>query len=74
MLEVKTGFILAMLSRPAFDPNLMSGRVSPAQLDAMSRDPFQPNIFRAVQQQYSPGSTFKIVTLLAGLRLSLIHI
>ena len=67
-MEVKTGFILAMMSRPAFDPNLMSGRVTPAQLEAMSRDPFQPNIFRAVQQQYSPGSTFKIVTMLAGMK------
>ena len=67
-MEVKTGFILAMFSRPAFDPNLMTGRVSPAQLDAMSKDPLQPMIFRPVQQQYPPGSTFKLVTLLAGLR------
>jgi penicillin-binding protein 2 len=57
-----------MLSRPAYDPNLLTGRVTPAQLEAMSKDPFQPLIFRATQQQYPPGSTFKPIAMLAGLR------
>ncbi|HEX4620901.1 MAG TPA: penicillin-binding transpeptidase domain-containing protein, partial [Myxococcaceae bacterium] len=67
-VDVHTGFIKAMMSRPAFDPNLMTGRVSRAQLEAMSKDPLQPMIFRAVQQQYAPGSTFKPIAMLAALR------
>jgi penicillin-binding protein 2 len=67
-VDVHTGFIKAMMSRPAFDPNLMTGRVSRAQLEAMSKDPLLPMIFRAVQQQYAPGSTFKPIAMLAALR------
>ncbi len=68
VLDPKTGFIRAMVSRPSFDPNEMTGRVSSTQLVQMSRDPLQPMVFRATAQHYSPGSTFKVVTLLAGLR------
>jgi penicillin-binding protein 2 len=68
MMETKTGFILAMVSRPSFDPNEMTGRVSSARLAALSRDPLQPMLFRAVAEHYHPGSTFKVVSLLAGLK------
>ena len=67
-LDVKTGFLLAMVSRPSFDPNLLSGRVSAAQLSAMLKDPLQPMVFRPTAQHYSPGSTFKPVTMLAALK------
>jgi len=67
-VEVKTGFILAIVSRPSFDPNLLTGRVSASQMAALSKDPLQPLIFRSVAQHYSPGSTFKPVTALAALR------
>jgi len=67
-IEAKTGFIKAIVSRPGFDPNLLTGRISPAQLAALSKDPLQPMIFRPTQQQYSPGSTFKMITALAALR------
>ena len=67
-VEVKTGFILAIVSRPSFDPNLLTGRVSASQMAALSKDPLQPLIFRPAAQHYSPGSTFKPVTALAALR------
>ena len=67
-VDVRTGFILAMVSRPGFDSNLLTGRVTPAQLAAMSKDPLQPMIFRPVQQHYSPGSTFKPITALAAMK------
>jgi penicillin-binding protein 2 len=67
-LEVKTGFVLAMASRPSFDPNLLTGRVSSSQMAALVKDPLQPLIFRPVAQQYSPGSTFKAITALAALK------
>jgi penicillin-binding protein 2 len=68
VMDVRTGFVLAVVSRPGFDPNLLTGRVSPAQMAEMARDPLQPMIFRPTQQHYSPGSTFKVVTALAALR------
>lgn len=68
VIDPRTGFIRAIVSKPAFDPNEMTGRVSPTRLAQISRDPLQPMLFRASQQHYSPGSTFKVVTLLAALR------
>lgn len=67
-IETKTGFIRAMVSRPAFDPNEMTGRVSPRRLAQLSSDPLQPMVFRAGAEHYHPGSTFKVVTLLAALQ------
>lgn len=66
-LEPKTGFVLVLLSRPEIDPNLLTGRVTRAQLAALAADPLQPEIFRPLQQQYHPGSTFKTVVALAAL-------
>ncbi len=67
-IETKTGFVRAMVSRPAFDPNEMTGRVSPRRLQQLNQDPLQPLIFRAGAEHYHPGSTFKVVTLLAALQ------
>lgn len=68
VLEAQTGFVLAVVSRPSFDPNEMTGRVSPLRLSQLSNDPLEPLNFRAAQEHYHPGSTFKVVTLLAGMR------
>jgi penicillin-binding protein 2 len=67
-METKTGFIRAIVSRPAFDPNEMTGRVSPKRVTQLSQDPLQPMVFRAGAEHYHPGSTFKVVTLLAALQ------
>ncbi len=67
-LDARTGFVRAMVSRPSYDPNEMTGRVSPQRLAQLNRDPLQPMVFRAGAQHYSPGSVFKVVTLLAALR------
>jgi penicillin-binding protein 2 len=68
VVDVKTGFILAMLSRPGFDPNLLTGRITGAQMAALSKDPLKPMMNRATAMHYSPGSAFKVVTMLAALR------
>ncbi len=68
VVDVKTGFIRAVLSRPGFDPNLLTGRISGRDLGLMAQDPFKPMMNRATQMHYSPGSTFKVVTALAVLR------
>jgi penicillin-binding protein 2 len=66
-IDPNTGFILAMVSRPELDPNLLTGRISRGELAALQADPLQPDLFRPGQQQYHPGSTFKPVTALAAL-------
>ncbi len=66
-MDAKTGFLLALVDRPAPDPNKMSGRITSAELAAIRSDPLQPDLFRAIQQHYHPGSTFKAVTAIAAL-------
>jgi penicillin-binding protein 2 len=67
-IDVNTGYIKALVSRPGFDPNLLTGRVTPAQMVEMMRDPLQPMINRVAAAHYSPGSTFKVVTQLAAFK------
>jgi penicillin-binding protein 2 len=66
-MDAKTGFLLALVDRPAPDPNKMAGRISGAELARIHDDPLQPELFRAIQQHYHPGSTFKAVTSIAAL-------
>jgi penicillin-binding protein 2 len=66
-MDAKTGFLLALVDRPAPDPNQMSGRITAAQMAAIRDDPLQPELFRAIQQHYHPGSTFKAITAIAAL-------
>jgi penicillin-binding protein 2 len=66
-MDARTGFLLALVDRPAPDPNKMSGRISSAELAKIHDDPLQPELFRAIQQHYHPGSTFKAVTSIAAL-------
>jgi penicillin-binding protein 2 len=65
-VEANTGFLLAMVSRPGFDPNVLTGRISGSQMAELARDPYKPLMNRAVAMHYSPGSTFKVVTALAA--------
>jgi penicillin-binding protein 2 len=67
-VDVKTGFIRAVVSRPGFDPNLLTGRITPAQMASLAKDPLQPMINRVSANHFSPGSTFKLVTQLAAFK------
>jgi len=67
VMEARTGFVRAMVSRPSFDPNKMSGRISRSELARLNEDPLKPMLFRVMNENYHPGSTFKVVTSLAGL-------
>src|SRR5512138_1285762 len=66
-MDARTGFLLVLVDRPAPDPNKMSGRITSAELKAIHDDPLQPELFRAIQQHYHPGSTYKAVTSVAAL-------
>lgn len=66
-MEAKTGFLLALVDRPAVDPNKLTGRITKPELAQVRTDPLQPELFRAIQQHYHPGSTFKVVTAIAAM-------
>ncbi|HXZ87537.1 MAG TPA: penicillin-binding protein 2 [Candidatus Binataceae bacterium] len=66
-IDPNTGYILAMASFPAFDPNVFAGGITPANWRALAMDPSHPLENRAIQGAYPPGSTFKIVDSIAGL-------
>lgn len=64
-----TGEILAMVSRPSYDPNALVKSVlgDKAYFNQLVADPAQPLLERPISQTYVPGSTYKTMTLLAGL-------
>lgn len=66
-IKPDTGEILALVSKPSFDPNLFAKGISQRQFEGIVHNPRNPFLNRALQSQYPPGSTFKIVTALAGL-------
>ncbi|MBE0478031.1 penicillin-binding protein 2 [Candidatus Aerophobetes bacterium] len=62
-----TGKILSMVSLPSFDPNLFAQRISREEWLEISQHPTSPLENKAIRGEYPPGSTFKIITLVAGL-------
>jgi penicillin-binding protein 2 len=71
-LNPRNGEILAMSSGPSFDPNSFSTRITEQQWNALINDPNRPLQNRAIQNAYSPGSTFKLIMAMAGLEEGLI--
>lgn len=67
VLDVDTGRILAMVSKPGFDPNEMSGHLSPEGEQRIFTDRRRPLRDRTLNETYFPGSTFKPVSALAAL-------
>ncbi|MEI6791293.1 MAG: penicillin-binding transpeptidase domain-containing protein, partial [Myxococcaceae bacterium] len=65
-LEVGTGFVLAMASFPAYDPNQIILRNNRKIFQTLTKDPLKPWLNKAIQEHYAPGSTFKAVTAVAG--------
>jgi penicillin-binding protein 2 len=66
-LDPQTGGVLALVSRPSFDPNEFARGLTSARWREVVNDRNFPLLNRAVQSAYPPGSTFKVVTSLAGL-------
>lgn len=66
-LDPRTGEVLAMASRPNFDPNKFAVRIKSADWKELTTDPGNPLLNRAIQAQWAPGSTFKPIIALAGL-------
>ena len=66
-IDPKTGEILALVSKPGFDPNLFVDGIDPQNWDALNNSPDKPLNNRALRGQYPPGSTIKPFMALAAL-------
>lgn len=67
VMNPQTGEILAMVSRPAFDPNLFAHGISSKEWNQLNNNPYHPMDNKTITGEYPPGSTFKIVTGTAAL-------
>src|SRR4051812_35282998 len=67
-MDPHTGEIFAMVSRPTFDPNAFSVRISNKDWNALITDPAKPLLNKAIQAQLAPGSVFKIIMSVAGIQ------
>ncbi len=66
-LDPRDGAVRALVSAPAYDPNLFARRLAVEDWQRLVSDPFHPLQNRALQSAYSPGSVFKVVVAAAGL-------
>jgi penicillin-binding protein 2 len=66
-LKPDSGEILVLASSPTFDPNLFVRGIKEKEWRRLVKDPGKPLLNRAIQSQYPPGSTFKIITAIAAL-------
>lgn len=67
VMNPQTGEVLAMVSRPSFNPNLFVHGISEKEWKKINENPYFPLDNKAITGEYPPGSTFKIVTGAAAL-------
>ncbi|MDP1864655.1 MAG: penicillin-binding protein 2 [Thiobacillus sp.] len=70
-LDPNTGGVLALVSRPGFDPNLFVDGIDPETWKSLNESPDRPMVNRALRGIYPPGSTIKPFMAMAGLELGL---
>ncbi len=70
--DPETGELLALVSHPAFDPNLFSWGISEDEWNRLKQDSGNPLENRAIRGEYSPASTFKIILTAAALEENII--
>lgn len=68
VIEPATGEILALVTSPTYNPNLLVGRVRSKNFVLLKQDQLKPLFNRALMAQYPPGSTFKLINALIGLQ------
>ena len=72
-IDPRNGEVLAMVSRPAFDPNMFTRRMSRSDWKELNENPDHPMMNRAIQAQFAPGSTFKTIVTIAGLETGMLE-
>ena len=73
VMDAYSGAIYAMASYPSFDPNMFVRGLTKEEWQELSEDPARPQTNKAISGQYPPGSTFKMMTALAGLEAGVIN-
>ena len=74
-IEPNTGEILALVTAPSYDPNILLGRKRSINYNELANDTISKPLFdRGLQAQYSPGSPFKVLNALIGLQEEVINI
>lgn len=68
VMDVKTGEVLALVSLPTYDDNVLSGKIDEARLQQYLDDTKKPLVNHAISEQYAPGSIFKQITGTAALQ------
>ena len=68
-IDPNTGAVLAMASRPAFNPNWFTRGITAKEWAQINDNPYHPMENRAIAGEYPPGSTFKLITGSAALEL-----
>jgi penicillin-binding protein 2 len=71
-MDPKTGRILAMVSKPSFEPDVFARNILPEEWKSLVENPFHPLQNKGIQGQYPAGSVFKIITAIAGLEAGVI--
>lgn len=66
VMDVTNGNVIILASTPGFEPNNFS-KLSPEYWEELINDPYKPLINKTIQNNYPPGSPFKIITILAAL-------
>lgn len=66
VMNAHTGDVLALVSTPSFDPNLFPPGIGPEQWHELITNPYGPLNNKAISGQYAPGSTFKLVVMMAA--------
>ncbi|MBI3940172.1 MAG: penicillin-binding protein 2 [Acidobacteria bacterium] len=72
-LDPRNGDVLAMVSKPDFDPNRFAVRIRADEWRELVENPDNPMQNRVIQNSFSPGSVFKIVMSLAGMEKGLVN-
>jgi penicillin-binding protein 2 len=70
--DPQNGQIIALATNPTYDPQEFVGGISQSNYNALLNNPDDPLLDRTIQGQYAPGSTFKLITAMAGLEYGLI--
>lgn len=73
-LDPRNGEVLALVSSPSYDPELLVGRVRNTNYRALQQDPLTPLFDRALQAQYPPGSIFKLAQAAIALQEGVINL
>jgi penicillin-binding protein 2 len=67
-IDPRNGEVLAMVSRPTFDPNDFAVRITSDEWRRLTTDPAHPLMNKSIQAQLAPGSVFKIIMSVAGMQ------